>query len=118
MELRERQAGNITVIDLTGDGIGSEPSALKPLVQSILDRGDRRIVLNVEQLQNMDSTGVGEIFVSYKAVASSGGELKLASPNAQLRRLLQVTKVDTFIRLYDSEASAIASFQTVGSREP
>ncbi len=116
MELFERQAGNVTVIELAGDGIGSEPSALKPLVQSVLNRGDRRIVLNVAQLQNMDSTCVGEIFASYKVVASTGGDLKLAHCDAHVRRLLHVTKVDTFIRVFDSEADAIASFETVGPR--
>ena len=118
MELRERQAGNVTVIDFSGDGVGSEPSALKPLVQSVLNRGVRRIVFNVAQLQNMDSTCVGEIFASYKAVVSSGGDLKLAHPDGHVRRLLRVTKVDTFVRLYDSEEDAIASFDAVGTRTP
>lgn len=118
MELRERQAGSATVIDLTGDGVGREPSALKPLVESVLSRGDRRIVLNVAQLRTMDSTCVGEIFASYKSVASAGGDLKLAHADAQVKRLLHVTKVDTFIRIYDSEAEAIASFEAAGSAKP
>ena len=86
MELRERHAGSVIVIELAGDGIGSEPSALKPLVESVVNRGDRRIILNVAQLRNMDSTCVGEIFASYKAVASAGGDLKLAHPDAHVRR--------------------------------
>jgi anti-anti-sigma factor len=118
MELRERNAGSVTLIDLLGDGIGSEPSALKPLVQSVLNRGGRRIVLNLAELQAMDSTCVGEIFASYKVVVSLGGDLKLSNPDAQVRRLLHVTRVDTFLRVYDTEADAIASFEAVGSRTP
>lgn len=98
------------VIDLSGDGIGSDPSILKALVTSLLDRGHRHIVLNAEHLQNMDSTCLAEIVASYKATLATGGLLKMASANPHVRRVMHVTKVDTFVVIYDSEAEAVASF--------
>lgn len=116
MQLRQRQVEGAMVVDLSGDGIGSEPSILKELLTSLLARGHRHIVLNVEHLQTMDSTCVAEIVASYKAALATGGVLKLAAPNPYVRRLLQITKVDTFVTTYDSEARAIASFDVAGSR--
>jgi anti-anti-sigma factor len=116
MELRQRQVEGAMVVDLSGDGIGSEPSRLKELLVSLLASGHRHIVLNVEQLHTMDSTCVAEIDASYKAAIATGGVLKMASPNQYVRRLLQTTRVDTFVTTYDSEASAIASFDVAPSR--
>jgi anti-sigma B factor antagonist len=115
MELRQRQVDGAIVVALSGDGIGSEPSTLHQLVVSLLDRGHRRIVLDVAQLKYIDSTCLAEIVASYKATVARGGSLKMTPANAHIRRLLQVTKVDTFIHVYDSVADAIASFD-VASR--
>lgn len=116
MQFSERQVGGVVVVALSGDGIGSEPSALKELILSLLNRQHRRIVLEVEHLRTMDSTCLAEIVASYKATVASGGMLKISSANAHVRRLLHVTRVDTFIQLHDSEADAIASFDVAVNR--
>ena len=110
MQLRERQVEGAMVIELSGDGIGSEPSVLNAMVTSLLDRGHRHLVLNADHLQSMDSTCLAEIVASYKATVAAGGILKVASPNAAVRRLLEITKVNTFVFIYDLEAEAVASF--------
>lgn len=115
MQLRQRQVADVRVVDLSGDGIGAEPSTLKQLITSLLDGGHRQIVLNLGDLQSMDSTGVAEIVASYKAIGASGGVLKIAAAKGHLLRLLRVTRVDTFIRLYDSEEEAVASFNVAES---
>ena len=110
MEFSERHVGGAIVVALSGDGIGSEPSTLKGLITSLLDRGHRRIVLDVEHLRSMDSTCLAEIVASYKAIVAAGGSLKMVPASAPACRLLQITKVDTFILLYASEEDAVASF--------
>jgi anti-anti-sigma factor len=116
MQFSERRVEGAVVVALSGDGIGAEPSTLKELITSLLARGERRIVLDVEHLRTMDSTGLAEIVASYKATVATGGMLKMAGAKGHIRRLLQVTKVDTFIHVYESEAEAIASFDVAGSR--
>jgi anti-sigma B factor antagonist len=116
MQLRQRQVEDVSVVDLSGDGIGAEPSTLKQLITSLLDSGHRLILLNLGDLQSMDSTGVAEIVASYKTIDASGGVLKVAAAHGHLRRLLRVTRVDTFINLYDTEAEALASFHVAESR--
>jgi anti-anti-sigma factor len=116
MQIRERLGDDATIVELTGDGVGSEPSILKEKILSVLHRGDRRIVLDMTHLRSMDSTCLAEIVVSYKAIVAAGGVLKMAAPNPHVRRLMQVTRVDTFIQVYDTDADAMASFDVKGSR--
>jgi anti-sigma B factor antagonist len=116
MRLHQRQSADVSVVDLSGDGIGAEPSTLKQLITSLLAAGHRHIVLNVGELLNMDSTGIAEIVATYKVTRDSGGELKIAGAKGHVRRLLGVTRVETFISLYESEAEAIASFNEAETR--
>jgi anti-anti-sigma factor len=116
MQLDQRQVKGTTVVDLSGDGVGSEPSPLRALIASILASGHRQLVLNLERLEKTDSTCIAEIVASYKATAAAGGTMKIAAANAHVRRVLQVTKVDTFVHMYDSEAEAVASFDETASR--
>jgi anti-sigma B factor antagonist len=115
MELRQRQVNGAIVVDVSGDGIGTEPSRLTALVTSLLADGHRRLVLNLGQLQKADSTCLAEIVASYKATVAAGGAMKIAGANPHVRRVLQVTKLDLFVNTYDSEADAIASFDVAES---
>jgi anti-sigma B factor antagonist len=116
MELGQRQVKGVTVVDLSGDGVGSEPSPLRALISSVLANGQRHLVLNLEHLEKTDSTCIAEIVASYKATVAAGGIMKIASANAHVRRVLQVTRVDTFVNMYESEADAVASFDVAESR--
>jgi anti-sigma B factor antagonist len=116
MELGQRQVKGATVVDLSGDGIGSEPSPLRALITSILASGNRHLVLNLEHLEKIDSTCIAEIVASYKATMAAGGVMTLAAANTHVRRVLQVTRVDTFVTMFESEEEAVASFEVAGSR--
>jgi anti-anti-sigma factor len=116
MELGQRQVKGATVVDLSGDGIGSEPSPLRALITSILANGHRYLILNLEHLEKIDSTCIAEIVASYKATLAAGGVMTIAAANTHVRRVLQVTRVDSFITMFDSEAEAIASVEVAESR--
>jgi anti-sigma B factor antagonist len=116
MHYRQRHVPGAIVVDLSGDGIGSEPSSLRTLISSLLKSGHRHIVLNLDALQRMDSTGLAEIVASYKATVDAGGDMKIASTNEHIRRVLRVTKVDTCVNTFESEADAVASFDSEASR--
>jgi anti-sigma B factor antagonist len=116
MELSERQVSGVTVIDVAGDLIVTDnPCAVKEFVKAILQRGDRRIVLNVGAIRRVDSTCLGEIIASYTTTTVHGGVLKLAQPDRHLLRLLELTRLNTIIDVFHSEAEAVASFGGAGS---
>lgn len=117
MRFSERQVGGVIVIDAEGDLIVTDnPCAVKEFVKTILNRGDRRIVLNVARIHRVDSTCLGEIIGSYTTTAVLGGVLKLAQPDRHLRHLLELTRLNTIIEVFDSEAAAVASFGVAESR--
>jgi anti-sigma B factor antagonist len=119
MQLSERQVSGVTVIDVEGDLIVTDnPCAVKESVKAILQRGERRIVLNVARIRRMDSTCLGELIASYTTTAVHGGVLKLAEPDPHLRRLLELTRLNTIIEVLDTEAEAIASFDAAGRAAP
>lgn len=115
MQLSERRVGGVTIIDITGDlTVPDNPGALREKVLALLQRGECRILLNVENLRHMDSSCLGEIVASYTATASTGGMLKLEHVGPHLRDLLHTTKLDAIFELYDTENEAIASFGKTG----
>ena len=116
MEFRQRHVGGASVVDLSGDGVGSEPSSLRVVITSLLETGHRSIVLNLDALQKMDSTCLAEIVASYKATIATGGRMAIVAANTHIRRVLRVTKVDTCVNTYESEADAVASFDVAESR--
>jgi anti-sigma B factor antagonist len=116
MEFRQRHVQGASVVDLAGDGIGSEPSSLQALITSLLENGHRHIVLNLDALQKMDSTCLAEIVASYKATIAAGGSMKIVAANTHIRRVLHVTKVDTCVNTFESEADALASFDVAEIR--
>lgn len=119
MQLSEREVSGVTVIDVEGDlTVTGDPCAVKEFVKTILRRGERRIVLNVARIGRMDSTCLGELIASYTTTAIHGGVLKLAQPDPHLRRLLELTHLNTVIDVRDTEAEAIASFGVAGSGVP
>jgi anti-sigma B factor antagonist len=112
MQLSERRVNGVSIIDISGDLIvpAENPRVLRERVLLLLQRGERRIVLNVANLQHMDSSFVGEIVATYKATVSTGGGLRLAQVGPHLRNVLRTTTLDKIFKTYDTEADAIASF--------
>ena len=115
MQLSERRVRGVTIIDLTGDlTVPDNPGALREKVIALLHRGERRILLNVENLRHMDSSCLGEIVASFTTTASTGGSLKLEHVGPHLRDLLHTTRLDAIFESYDTEDEAIASFGNPG----
>ena len=114
MQLSERQVNGVSIIDVSGDlRVPTEnPSVLRERVIAVLDRGERRILLNFENLQFMDSSCLGEIVESYKTAASKGASLKLLHTGFHLRSVLETTALASIFETYETENEAIASFET------
>jgi anti-sigma B factor antagonist len=111
MQLTERHVNDVLIIDVSGNLIVDEiATALRDRVTAGLKRGERRILLNVANLEHADSSCVGEIVTSYKLAASYGGMLKLENVGPALRSVLKTTTLDTLLESYDTENEAVASF--------
>ena len=113
MQIDERSAGDVTVLDLKGRmTMGEGDELLKDKVNSLILQGRKKLVLNLADVPYVDSAGLGEIVRTYTTVTKQGGSLKLANLTKRITDLLSITKLLTIFDTYDSEADAVRSFTT------
>lgn len=110
MEISERQLGNITVVDLSGNLAREENAQFRKHIAAIINAGSRKLILNLASVSHMDSSGLGELISCYRTIQALSGHVKLLNPNHRLQNLLVITKLDTLFEIFDSEAVAIDSF--------
>ena len=113
MEIAERSAGDVTILDVTGKmTLGEGDEILKDKVHSLSLQGRKKIILNLAGVPYIDSAGLGEIVRTYTTVSREGGSLKLLGLTKRITDLLSITKLLTVFETYDNEADAVRSFSS------
>jgi anti-sigma B factor antagonist len=112
MTISERTVGAVRVLDLDGQLKLGDSSAqlLSDKVRSLLQQGEKRILVNLQGVSYMDSAGLGELVQAFATTSRQGGSLKLVNATARLKDLLVITKLATVFELHDNEAAAVGSF--------
>jgi anti-sigma B factor antagonist len=111
MKITTRQVDGVTILDLSGRiTLGEGSVQLRDAVRDLLAKGSKHILLNLADVNYIDSSGIGELVSAYTTVRNQGGELKLLNLTKKVHDLLQITKLYTVFDVKDDEASAIASF--------
>jgi len=112
LELNERQAGDVTILDLTGSvRMGEGAVSLRNSIRGLNDEGKKKILLNLAGVKNIDSSGIGELIANYTTIKREGGQLKLLNLTEKIQNLLVITKLLTVFDSYDNESEALSSFQ-------
>ncbi len=107
MSFRERTIGRVTVYEVDGQLIVGNRHELKRMVLDALAGGARRFVIDFSLTGYIDSSGLGILITLSKEIRAQGGDLRLASLNHDLRRLFELTKLDTFFRICDDLEEAL-----------
>jgi anti-sigma B factor antagonist len=111
MEIDERTVGDVVVLDIKGRvQLGEGDEMLKDKVNSLLNQGRKKIVLNLAEVPYIDSAGLGEVVRTFTTVSRQGGQLKLLNLTKRITDLLAITKLLTVFDTYDSEQDAVQSF--------
>jgi anti-sigma B factor antagonist len=111
MKFTTRQVNGITVLDLSGKiTLGEGSVTIRDAVRDVLATGKNQILLNLADVNYIDSSGIGELVSALTAVKNAGGSLKLLQLTKKVHDLLQITKLYTVFDIYDDEAEAIASY--------
>ena len=111
MQIEQRAVGDVTVLDLKGRvTLGEGDELLKDKVNSLLNQGIKKIVLNLADVPYIDSAGLGEIVRTYTTVSKQGGTLKLLNLTKRITDLLSITKLLTVFETFDNENEAVRSF--------
>ena len=110
--ITERAVGGVCVLDIGGSITGDPGSAerLSDKVRSLLQQGEKRLVLNLGGVSYVDSAGLGELVSAYTTAARQGGSVKLLNVTKRLNDLLVITKLATVFESFDSEAAVVNSF--------
>jgi anti-sigma B factor antagonist len=111
MQIEERAVGDVIVLDLKGKvTLGQGDELLKDKVNSLVNQGHRKIVLNLADVPYVDSAGLGEIVRTYTTVSRQGGSMKLLNLTKRITDLLAITKLLTVFETFEVESDAVRSF--------
>ncbi len=111
MKTSTRQVDGVTILDLSGRiTLGEGSVQLRDAVRDLISKGSKRILLNLAEVNYIDSSGIGELVSAFTSVRNQGGELKLLKLTKKVHDLLQITKLYTVFDIKDDEAAAVASF--------
>jgi anti-sigma B factor antagonist len=111
MQIEERAVGDVMVLDLKGKiTLGAGDELLKDKVNSLVNQGHTKIVLNLAEVPYIDSAGLGEVVRTYTTVSRQGGSLKLLHLTKRITDLLSITKLLTVFETFESENDAVQSF--------
>ena len=111
MQTATRQVGGVTVLDISGRiTLGEGNVILREIVRDLAEKGKKAIVLNLGEVQYIDSSGIGELVKAHTTIRNQGGQLKLTNLNKRVHDLLQLTRLSAVFDIQKDETSAINSF--------
>jgi anti-sigma B factor antagonist len=112
LEIRTKQIQpDITVLEVIGRiTIGRDSKQLEWAIDSLVDEGRKKVILDLTGVTHVDSTGIGIIVMSAGKVKSAGGELRAAGAAGHVETVLKMTKVDGIVALHPTPVAASAGF--------
>jgi anti-sigma B factor antagonist len=114
--IRIREAGAVTLLDVSGRLTSFETGALRDAITRLLKQGRRDIILNLSGLQYLDSSGIGELARLYVAVVKKSGQMKVVGLTAKVEEILKVTQLYQVFPEFPDEEAALNSFPEAGKK--
>ncbi len=112
MVVNPRRLDDVVILDLSGRiTMGEGSVVLRDNIQKQLNAGDRKVLLNLSDVDYIDSSGLGELVTSFTTVRNQGGQLKLLNLTRRVQDLLQITKLLTVFEVFNSESEALKTFK-------
>lgn len=112
MKVGIRTVENVTIVDLSGRIMLGEGSVLlRDTIHNLVSEEKYNILLNLAEVNYIDSSGIGELVAAFTLLRKKNGDLKLLNLTKKVHDLLQITKLYTVFDIHDDEAGAIQSFK-------
>ena len=110
--IKSRRLDDVVILDISGRiTLGEGAVTLRDALQKLLNAGERKLVMNLENVNYIDSAGLGELVTAFTVVRANGGQLKLLKLTHRIHDLLQITKLLTVFDAFESETEAIKSLR-------
>ncbi len=111
LEIQEKQISAVTILNLKGKiTIGSGDALLRKHIETLIEKGQHRIVLNMARVSYLDSSGTGELVSCLIKMRRKGGELKLLNISQKIQDILQIAQLFSVFDIFTDESKAVASF--------
>src|SRR6201987_2291010 len=112
MKVNTREVDGVTVLDLSGRiTLGEGSVQLREAIRDLISKGSKSILLNLGDVNYIDSSGLGELVGAYTTAKNQGATLKLLNLTKKVKDVLQLTTLYTVFDIYDDEASAVGSYK-------
>ncbi|MFQ5931095.1 MAG: STAS domain-containing protein [Nitrospiraceae bacterium] len=111
MTINVREVGGVTILDLDGRlSVGDDVRELEAQVKQLLAERKLKLLVNLDKVSYVDSSGVGILVRCLTSAKAAGGDLKLVKPNKVIREIVKATNLVKILGVFDNEEEAIASF--------
>ena len=111
LEIHKREKEGVAILDMNGRLIVGEPATrMRETINQEVSQGNTKIILNLEEVDYIDSTGLGCMVICYTTLQKAGGTVKLLKLNRRNIELLLLTKLSTIFEIFGEEQDAINSF--------
>lgn len=111
LEIKEKQSGSVTVLELAGRvTLGEESGKLRARLKDFLSQGKTQLVLDLAQVSYIDSAGLGALVAGYTSARNEGASMKLANLTKKFHEQLHITKLVTVFEVYNTVDEAVKSF--------
>ena len=113
LKISTRESGDITIVDLVGRStlVGHGTDAFSLHIKKLVAAGTHKILLNLAELTQIDSSGVSVIVETFASLRNRRGELKLLCPRGRVLEVLRVLRLPQVIPCFEDESEALASFK-------
>ena len=112
LQISVRESGDVTILDVRGRAtIGDGRYLLSLHLRELVAKGARKLLLNLADVTQLDSSGISPAVGTYVSLSRQGGSLKLVCPRGRVQDVLRVMRVADFIPTFETETQALASFQ-------
>jgi anti-sigma B factor antagonist len=113
MDIAVRKTGDVTIVDFKGRlAVGVSDTILPRVVGEILGAGGTKILLNLSDMDYIDSNGLGELVQVYRESQRKGASLRLLKPQDRVTKTLRLTNLLPMFSVYESEAEALKAFSS------
>ncbi len=112
LQIEVRKTGEVILLDVRGRAtIGASNDLLSSKLREAIESGCSKILVNLEGITQIDSSGISTLVRNYVTMGKKGGMLKIMKPTGRVKEVLEVTRLVSCIPTFDDESKAVASFK-------
>ncbi|MBL8993564.1 MAG: STAS domain-containing protein [Spirochaetia bacterium] len=112
MEIKTRTVDGVVILDIDGEIDLYNAPEIKDTIKAQMDGGHKKIIINLENVSYIDSSGIGALISSLSNLKKIGGGLKIINVYDSVRKVFELTKLTSFFEIYDSEEEAVSAYQS------